>query len=164
MNYRRVWTDLHNAVGFVAECARLVLPFYEGGRQPVLVKAIELAEAYSRGDVMDIAVCKTAADDAGYVTRVHLSRVAEAAYCAVHTARAAAKITGARVIDSYVGQGALAAATVVPIDRINRVFVRWIARDLGVELKTEEQIRAGIAAILANESELIKTIAEAVAT
>jgi len=94
------WQDLKHAVDFAAVCARLALEHYSGEHREDLVAAIEIAERYVAGEVIDFKVAHAAAHVAAaravaaraVAARADAARAAaSAAASAADAARAAAR-------------------------------------------------------------------------
>ncbi len=174
--YHHRWRNLRNVVGFAATCARLALPLYRGEEKAALVRAIAIAEARARGETIQreaADAAKRAADSVGRSVRTASgSNIHNAADVAAFAAGAAAYAADAGdVIDppiystpifNTISSALDAADAAIRVIRtrgaVDRAFVRWVALDLGVALRTEEQIHAAVAAAAANEPELIAEI------
>ncbi len=146
MNYRRWWRHERNVVGFAAECARLALPHYRGDHRPNLVKAIETAEAYVRGEEIDRELTSPITDHDGAAASSAAAAYTSAVYSIpTRSGNITAGATAARA-----ARTAAATAGVDP-NAIRKAFVIWWARDWGIAPVDEddEDLHTAIAALLA---------------
>jgi hypothetical protein len=165
MNYKRKWRDRCNANGFVAECARAALPRYTLDRRDALVAAIEIVEAHARGEIADSATVYVAADaavsaaadayDAGHIDDARVAYVAAyAAYAVADDVSVGAVGADIVNVDSF----AASATRSLGSQPIQRIYVKWVAKDLGVDLSSDQQLNAAIAALVADSEDLLQTI------
>lgn len=136
MNY--LWKDPRNAVGFAAACARAALQFYEGDGRDVLVRAIKIAEACSRGRCIDrratYAIAYAIAN-ADHTPNDAANAAAYATANAVYTAYATAN-TAPNATHAATDAAANAAKAGVPRETIDKLHAKWIVKDLGGDLRT----------------------------
>ena len=129
-----VWKNPRNAVGFAAACGREALPFYDGTQRHLLVEAIEIAEAYSRGEgIVGAEVMARRAYDANIG---HTRAAFDAIGAAGDAAATVAAIAGTTGFFAT-ADGANAVHAGVPQHIIDRLHYRWIVRDLGGDPDTE---------------------------
>jgi hypothetical protein len=170
--YKRPWRDLRNAAGFAAQCARLALPFYEGDRGSDLMEAIEVAEAYSRGEQKRIDVISdhasrsvqavgnamdyrtTRANAADYDTEYAARAALAAVMVAHHAVRGAALFPRAATNAVYAAFNAANYANAAGVDhrQILNAFVTWWAQDWGFTFADAEH-RNAVLALLAIDEE-----------
>ncbi len=152
MNYQRTWANLNNAVGFAAECARLALSFYKGDHRRKLVRAIEIAEAYGRGEYIDPETVHAAA----YAADVAIGAATDdsatyATTAAADAAHAIATATAGTDVDDVVDAVEAAIDAGVDPRQILDVFVQWWARDVGVQAPSGEARDAVTALLIIGE-------------
>jgi hypothetical protein len=149
MIHHRSWRDKRHAVGLVAAYARLALPYYTGGRPERLVRAVEFAEACSRGESVsedDAMQAYADASTAGAATSTpdwHVGWCAAYAVGAIH-ARDSTTIHFDSVTRSLWHLG-------VELEVVYTLLVTWWAKDVGVEFRTDEERRAVLAALAAGD-------------
>ena len=139
----REWADVRNAVGFVAECARLVLPFCALDGQFIAAKAIEAAERYANGATLDHSAITAPC----YDISTTVAAAADITYLAAYGARSKAIEHITTAVDRAVSEGADA-------HEIHAAFARWVVRDLsgGRELPAELRQAAGAAVVAGAEA------------
>ncbi len=162
MRYQRTWLNTRFAVGFAAECARLALPFYEGDHRDAVVAAIEAAEMFSWGeDAIDYEtayqIAQRAYDAADVAYDAGRNYADHAARAAGNAASAAAD--GDSSTDASYGADHAEHVSSTITRPILEAFARWVAKDLDVQIKTELQLNAIIAALTAGNEEVIQDIA-----
>jgi len=124
MVYNIKWQDLRNAVGFAAECVRLVEPLYIGDDEKdklAIARVIEIAKAY-----INVAYAAAYAADAVYtVTRTSSSsNTIDDLYNSTSVVVATAAL--------YVIRAARTSAVV------EKIFLRWWVKDLGGDPDSEK--------------------------
>ncbi|KKM72270.1 hypothetical protein LCGC14_1422180 [marine sediment metagenome] len=156
---RHDWTDLRNAAGFAAECARLALPFYCGDYSSDLIAAIEFVERYADGGEIDSDgfqfaraaryAAAAAADAAAY----------DAAYAATSAAAAAAAAAAHTSADSATRAASWADEAGVDSSELRIAYARWVIRDLACGRELPEELRqAAGAAIVAGDEALAQEL------
>lgn len=137
---RYEWHNSRNAVGFAAACAREALRFYEGKKRDAVVKAIEIAEAYSRGEEVLLGVAAKTAQAAAnptYGVSYTASRVAHAAASAAYGVSYSASYSASRVAHAPHVAFIHAVGAGVPPATLDRLRTCWIVKDLGADPDTE---------------------------
>lgn len=169
LTYQREWGDPRNAVGLVARCAHLALPFYGGVRKLDLVTSIRIAEHYMAGAEISVdtatyaantsyaaaaalLVFDTAAFAAALVAADASYAVAKAVTVAKTITVASSPSRGIRVIAYDAAHYAARAG----VDRheIQIIFARWVVRDLsgGRDLPAELRQAVGAAVVAGDEA------------
>lgn len=161
MKHNRKWDNQHNASGFVAACARLAFSFYDGPRRHALEGAIECAERYANGAVIDRDEVTRLADGAMWVSKVVKNHAAGLYnFYAARTAAASARFVG-HSRRSDVMRTIIRYATEVGVDAhdIDVAYARWTVRDLSPQWPIDETLRlAAGAAVVAGDEALAKDL------
>ena len=135
------WQDLKHAVDFAAVCARLALEHYSGEHREDLVAAIEIAERYVAGEVIDFKVAHAAAHVAAARAVAARADAARAAASAAASAADAAR-AAARAADSATFAADAAARAGVDQDEIDARWRDVVAIDLGADPDSDRYFAA----------------------
>ena len=134
------WRDPKNVIGFAAACAREAVAFHKGPKRKVLVQAIELAEAASRGEKLSQRMGRR---------RMRACRQLDyLSYPSSHATIAAAYAVSVALKITHGSHTVLAFYTAldrgihnshcagVPRSTIDRLRLRWIIKDMGGDPET----------------------------
>ncbi len=165
-NYK--WRDPRNAVAWAAACARLSLPFYDGGRLTDVIAAIEIAERYAAGEEIDANDAHVAAATAYAATAY--AATANAAWAAANATNAATATANAAWAAANATNAANAAANAANAARaavrasvsqaaVDQLQLSAIAVDLGLVFESETYF-AAIAALAIGNIDWAREIAE----